>query len=116
MDREQMKIRTKEFAKEVIFLCRKLPSNQEGRLVGSQIFRAGTSVGANYRAACRARSKKDFIFKLGIALEEADETLYWLEILAETKIVEANLLTGLKSEANELIAIFVASLNTAQRS
>ena len=115
MDREGMKNRTKEFAKLIILLCRQLPDTREGRLIGAQLFRAGTSVGANYRAACRARSKADFISKLGIVLEEADETLYWLEILAETKIVRMNLPTGLMAEANELIAIFVSSLNTAKR-
>jgi four helix bundle protein len=71
-----MKIRTKEFAKQVICLCRQLPTTQEGRLIGAQSFRAGTSGGANYRAACRGRSKADFISKLGIALEEADESFY----------------------------------------
>jgi four helix bundle protein len=116
MDRERMKIRTKEFAKETISLGRQLPDTREGRLIGAQLFRAGTSVGANCRAACRARSKPDFISKLGIVLEEADEALYWLEILAETKIVRANLLTRFMAEANELIAIFVSSLNTAKRS
>jgi four helix bundle protein len=115
MDRERMKIRTKEFAKEIILLCRLLPDTREGRLIGAQLFRAGTSVGANYRAACRARSRADFISKLGIVLEEADEALYWLEVLAETKIVRANLLAEIAAEANELIAIFVSSLNTAKR-
>jgi four helix bundle protein len=115
MDRERMKIRTKEFAKEIILLCRLLPDTREGRLIGAQLFRAGTSVRANYRAACRARSRADFISKLGIVLEEADEALYWLEVLAETKIVRANLLAEIAAEANELIAIFVSSLNTAKR-
>ncbi len=115
MDPEQLKIRTKEFAKKVISLCRQLPDNPEAKLIGGQLFRSGTSVGANYRAACRARSKADFISKLGISLEEADEALYWLEILLETNIVQANLLSGIMAEANELVAIFVASLNTAKR-
>jgi four helix bundle protein len=115
MDQELMKKRTKEFAKKVIDLCRQLPENREGRLIGNQIFRSGTSVGANYRSACRGRSKADFIAKLGIVLEEADESLYWLEILAETKIVKADLLTPLMKEANELVSIFVSSLNTAKK-
>ena len=109
-----MKRRTKEFAKRVIGLCRQLPETRDGRLIGNQLFRSGTSVGANYRAACRGRSKADFIAKLGIVLEEADESLYWLEILAETRIIKADLLTPLISETNELVAIFVASLNTAK--
>ncbi len=114
MDQEEMKNRTKEFAKRVINLCRQLPETREGRLIGNQIFRSGTSVGANYRAACRGRSKAEFIAKLGIVLEEADETLYWLEILSETKVVKANLLKPLMKEADELVGIFVASLKTAK--
>ena len=85
MNQEQMKMRTKEFAKRVFSLCRQLPTSREGQLIGTQFFRAGTSVGANYRSACRARSKADFVEKLGIVLEETDESLYWLEILAESK-------------------------------
>ena len=83
-------------------------------LIRKQLFRSGTSVGANYRAACRGRSKADFIAKLGVVLEEADESLYWLEILAETQIVKPELVAPLLKEANELVAIFVASLNTAR--
>ncbi len=114
MGQEEMKNRTKEFAKRVINLCRQLPETQEGRLIGNQLFRSGTSVGANYRAACRARSKAEFIAKLGIVLEEADESLYWLEILSETQIVQVNLLEPLMEEADELVGIFVASLKTAK--
>jgi four helix bundle protein len=76
MNQEQMKNRTKEFAKQVIKLCRQLPETREGRLIGNQIFRSGTSVGSNYRAVCRARSKPDFIAKVGVVLEEVDETIY----------------------------------------
>jgi len=75
--------RTKEFAKRIIELCRVLPDNREGRLIGNQIFRSGTSVAANYRAACRARSGADFISKMGIIEEEADETQFWLEMIKE---------------------------------
>jgi len=114
MDPEQMKRRTKEFAKRVIHLCRQLPNTREARLIGDQLFRSGTSVGANYRAACRARSRADFISKMGVVLEEADESLYWMEILAETKIMKADLLAPLMQEADELVAIFVSSLNTAK--
>ena len=115
MDQKEMTMRTKEFAKQIINLCRQLPPNQEGRLIGNQIFRSGTSVGANYRAVCRARSKADFIAKLGIVLEEADETLYWLEILSETKIINRGDLLSLINEADELVSIFVSSLNTAKK-
>ena len=76
MTKEEMKKRTKEFAQEIIKLCRILPNDREGRLIGNQLFRAGTSVGANYRAAYRARSKRDFISKMGIVEEEADESLF----------------------------------------
>ena len=114
MDQEEMKKRTKDFAKRVINLCRQLPETREGRLIANQIFRSGTSVGANYRAACRARSKADFIAKLGIVLEETDESLYWLEILSETQIVKADLLEPLMEEASELVAIFVTSIKTAK--
>ena len=87
MNQQEMKTRTKQYAKRIIKLCRSLPENIEGRKINDQLFRAGTSVGANYRAACRARSKAEFISKLGIVLEEADECLYWLEIVFETKLV-----------------------------
>ena len=115
MDQEQMKKRTKEFAKRVINLCRQLPNTRDGRLIGNQLFRSGTSVGANYRAACWARSKAEFVDKLGIVLEEADESLYWLEILVETQVMKADLVAPLMEEAGELIAIFVSSLKTAKQ-
>ena len=98
----------------MINLCRNLPQTEEGRLIRNQLFRAGTSVGANYRAACRGRSKAVFISKLGIVLEETDESLYWMEIIVETKIMKADLLAFLMEEVNELIAMFVGSLNTAK--
>ncbi len=109
-----MKKRTKEFAKRIIHLCRKLPPTDEARLIGKQLFRAGTSVGANYRAACRGRSRAEFASKLGIVLEETDESLYWLEIIVETNMMKADLLQPLMEEANQLVAIFVSSLNTAK--
>ena len=86
MNPEAMKDRTKKFAKRIILLCRKLPKNREGNLIGNQIFRSGTSVASNYRAACRARSKAEFIAKMGIVEEEADETLFWLEVIEEVEI------------------------------
>jgi len=109
-----MKNRTKEFAKGIVKLCRQLPETREGRLVGNQLFRSGTSVGSNYRAACRARSRADFVSKMGVVLEETDETLYWLEILDETEIFTGELIQILTREANELVSIFVASLNKAK--
>ena len=115
MDSETMKQRTKEFAKRIIKVCRALPTTEEARLIRAQLFRAGTSVGANYRATCRGRSKADFIAKMGIVLEEADESLYWMEILVETEIMKADLLGSLMDEANQLVAILVQSLNTAKQ-
>jgi len=114
MKAEEMKKRTKEFAKRIIRLCRRLPRTEEGRLIRNQLFRAGTAVGANYRAACRGRSKADFVSKIGIVLEEADESLYWMEIIVEVEIMREELLAPLMKEANELVAIFVSSLNTAK--
>ena len=114
MNREEMKGRTKEFAKRVVRLCRTLPENREGRLIGNQIFRSGTSVAANYRAACRARSKAEFISKMTIVEEEADETLFWLEMLSEMEIVSSGLLSPLMSETNEIVAIVVSTIKTAK--
>ena len=82
--------------------------------IGDQVFRSGTSVGANYRAACRGRSKAEFVAKLGVVLEEADETLYWLELITETEIIKPPRLAALMQETRELLAIFVASMNTAK--
>jgi len=115
MNPEHMKQRTKEFAKRIMKVCRELPRNEEGRLIRNQLFRSGTSVGANYRAACRGRSKADFISKIGIVLEESDESLYWLEIIAETGIMKQRRLGPLMDEAAQLVSIFVVSLNTAKK-
>lgn len=114
MTPEELKTRTKEFAKRVIRVCRSLPGTTEARLIRDQLFRSGTSVGANYRAACRGRSKADFIAKMGIVLEETDESHYWMELLVETEIVKQELLAPLMTEASELTAIWVSSLNTAK--
>ena len=114
MNRREMKDRTKEFAKRIVRLCRTLPNNREGRLIGNQIFRSGTSVAANYRAACRARSKAEFISKMTIVEEEADETLFWLEMLSEMEIVNSDLLNPLMSENNEIVSIIVSSIKTAK--
>jgi four helix bundle protein len=115
LDERAMKIRTKEFAKEIIRLCRKLPKNREGRLIGDQIFRAGTSVAANYRSACRARSKAEFISRLSVVEEEADETLFWLEVINEMKIFNYSKLDALMKENDEILAIIVASIKTAKK-
>jgi four helix bundle protein len=115
MNAEEMRRRTKEFAKKVIELCRELPNNREGRLIGNQLFKSGTSVAANYRAACRGRSKADFIAKLGIVEEESDETLFWLEIIEEMNICDPSAVHLLMQECDEIVAIVVSSIKTAKR-
>jgi len=115
MTQEEMKMRTKQYAKRIIKLCRSLPQTLEGRRISDQLFRAGTSVGANYRAACRARSRADFISKLGLVLEEADESLYWLEIISETKQLNPSLMLPIIKEGNEITAIMVSSINTSKQ-
>jgi four helix bundle protein len=111
---EILKNRTKQFAIRIVRLFRALPNNDEARIIGKQVLRSGTSVAANYRAVCRARSNAEFISKIGIVVEEADETVFWLELLAETKIIGVQKLENLISEANELLAILAASQNTAK--
>jgi four helix bundle protein len=108
-----MKLRTKRFALEIIRLVASLPKTLEGRAIGSQLVRSGSSVGANYRAACRGKSKADFISKLGIVEEEADESCYWLEILIEGNVLPEERVASLLREANEITAIIVASRKTA---
>ncbi len=115
MSEPDLKRRTKAFALRVLKLVDTLPKTTAGRALVSQIVRSGTSVEANYRAACRARSTADFIAKMGIVEEEADETLFWLELLEESQLVPAAKLPAIKREANELIAITVASIKTARR-
>src|SRR5437870_5595858 len=110
-----LKKRTKAFALRMLKLVDALPKTTAGRALASQIVRSGTSVAANYRAACRARSTSDFIAKMGIVEEEADETLFWLELLEESELVTSAKLAAIKQEADELIAITVASIKTARR-
>src|SRR6476661_7086509 len=110
-----LKRRTKAFALRILRLVDTLPKTTAGRSLASQILRSGTSVAANYRAACRAKSTADFIAKMGIVQEEADETLFWLELLEESELVTAAKLTAIKQEADEVIAITVASIKTARR-
>ena len=115
MSEPDLKKRTKAFALRVLKLVDALPKTTAGRVLASQIVRSGTSVAANYRAACRAKSTADFIAKMGTVEEEADETLFWLELLEEFELVTAAKLTAIKRKANELIAITVASIKTARR-
>ena len=109
MDAEGLKKRTKKFGVKIIRLVEDLPSTSTARVIGNQLIRSGTSVGANYRAACRGRSKAEFVAKMGIVIEEADESMYWMEMLIEAGIVSNDELDELISEANELVAIFTAS-------
>ena len=114
MSEPDLKKRTKVFALRILKLVDALPKTTAGRALASQIVRSGTSVAANYRAACRARSTSDFIAKMGIVEEETDETLFWLELLEESDLASAANLISVKKEADELIAITVASIKTAR--
>lgn len=109
-----LKQRTKSFALRVIVLVDSLPTGKTAEVIGRQLLRSGTSVGANYRAACRAKSVADFIAKMGIVEEEADECIYWMELLADARILPMDKLKPLIAEADELVAITVASIKTAK--
>jgi four helix bundle protein len=115
MNSEELKKRTKKFAVQIIEAVKTFPRTMPGEVVGRQIVRSATSVGANYRSACRARSQVDFISKLGIVEEEADETLYWLELSVESKLMEMTEASPLIKEADELTSIFTASRKTAKK-
>lgn len=115
MDKEAMKRRTRQFALRVIRLVESLPRARTAEVLGRQLLRSATSVGANYRAACRAKSTADFISKMGTVEEEADELLYWMELLVEAGNVKSEKMDALIKEADELVATTVASINTAKR-
>lgn len=110
---DTLKERTFRFAENIVRLVRELPSTLEARRIGSQLLDAGTSVAANYRAACRARSHAEFVAKIGLVVEEADETEFWLELLAKTSIVPEPAIRSHREEAYQLTAIFTASHRTA---
>jgi four helix bundle protein len=111
---EELKKRTKQFGLRMIDFTEALPPSQTTNMISSQLLRCGTSVGANYRSACRARSKPDFISKAGISIEEADESIYWMEMLIEAGIMPKEKLTALLKEADEIVAILTASVKTAR--
>lgn len=111
---EQLRERTKKFALAIIRLCRTLPNNPEGWVIGKQLLRCGTSVAANYRAAGRARSQAEFVAKMGIVVEEADESVFWLDLLETAGTIPPKALHEIKKEADELVAIFSASYRTAK--
>jgi four helix bundle protein len=112
---EEFKRRTKKFALQIIRLVESLPRNCTADVLGRQLLRAGTSVGANYRAACRARSASEFSAKMGIVDEEADECIYWLELLIEADLATGDQLRDLLKEANEITAMVVASIRTVRQ-
>jgi four helix bundle protein len=114
MNKEELKDRTKKFALRIILLAGSLPNTKTGNVIANQIIRSGTSVGANYRSACRAKSTRDFINKLNIIEEEADETLYWLEIIKDANLLKPELLNDIIIEADELTAIFTAAGKTSK--
>jgi four helix bundle protein len=113
---EELRQRTKSFAIRIVNLFRSLPHTPDAQTLGKQVLRSGASVAANYRAVCRARSKAEFVSKLGIVVEEADETVFWLDVLTETGVLSSPRVADLQKEANELLAIFSASLRTSKRS
>jgi four helix bundle protein len=114
MNPDELKSRTKKLSLEIIHIVETLPITRSANAIVNQLLRSGTSVGANYRAAYRARSRADFASKAGIAIEEADETMYWMELLCESGLVPKERLSVLIEEANELISILTASVITAR--
>jgi four helix bundle protein len=113
---QDLRARTKAFALRIIRLCTSLPKDPETMVMRRQLMRCGTSVGGQYREACRARSRAEFRSKMRSALQELDETSYWIELLVESKSVASSRLSALMHEANELTATFVSSIKTAMKS
>ncbi|HEX6188202.1 MAG TPA: four helix bundle protein [Pyrinomonadaceae bacterium] len=116
MTSDELKRRTKQFALRVLKLVAALPKTVAGRAIGGQLVRSGTSVGANYRAACRGRSKAEFVAKMGTCEEEADESAYWMEVIIEGELLKRNQVEPLLREAEELTKIFAQSRISASRS
>ena len=116
MTSDELKRRTKQFALRVMKLVDALPRTTAGRAIGGQLIRAGTSVGANYRAACRGRSKAEFAAKMSTVAEEADESCFWLELIIDGSLLEERIVKPLLDEANELTAIFTSAGKTARLS
>ena len=115
MNQEELKERTKRFVLRVIRFVESLHRGRTADVIGRQLLRSGTSVGANYRAACRAKSPADFISKMGTVEEETDESLFWMEMLIEARIVESGKLESLMKEADEILAITVSSIKTIRK-
>jgi len=114
MTTDELKLRTKNFSLRVINLIEHLPNNKVSNVIGNQLLRSSSSIGANYRAACRSRSKSEFISKIRIVEEEADESIYWIELVMEAKLLSENKLIGLLNESKELTAIFTAIGKTSK--
>jgi four helix bundle protein len=112
---KKLQERTKQLAIRIVKAFARLPKDEAARIIGKQFLRSGTSLAANYRAACRARSAADFISKISVVTEEADETLFWFELLVEAGLIRKNLAEPLMTECSELLKIFSASLATAKR-
>ncbi|MBZ5514465.1 MAG: four helix bundle protein [Acidobacteriia bacterium] len=111
---EELRARTKQFALRIVRLFKSLPRSSEAFILGKQLLRSGTAVAANYRAVCRARSKPEFVARMGVVVEEADETVFWIEMLGDAGVMPRSRLESLLAEANELLAIFAASHRTAR--
>ena len=114
MNPEELKTRTRAFALRVIRLGESLPETPAAKVIRNQLLRCGSSVGANYRAACRARSRADFVSKMGIVEEEADETIYWMELLIDAGIVKRHRIAELLDEADQILSIVISSIKTAK--
>ena len=115
MNQEELKARTKQFALRVMRLVDALPRSRSGNAIGNQLVRSGTSVGSNYRATCRSRSRAEFIAKIGVVEEEADESAFWMELIIDGGLLTAPKVTALLQEANELTAIMAASRISAAK-
>jgi four helix bundle protein len=111
---DELKRRSHEFTVRIIELYRALPKTEEARVIGRQLLRSATSMASNYRAVCRSRSSAEFVAKMGIVVEEADETLFWIELLGDSRIVSEEVLAPYKRESIELLSIFAASYRTAR--
>jgi len=115
MEENDLILRTKRYAIRIFKLVEALPRTQAGKTIGNQFIQSGTSIGANYRAACRARSLADFISKIGIVIEETDESAFWLELIVDGKLLKEELVINLLQETKEILAIMIASSNTARK-
>lgn len=114
MTPEELRDRTKTFALRIVKLFRALPTRADAQVMGKQLVRCGTSVAANYRAVCRSRSRAEFVARMAVVMEEADESVFWLEMISDSGIVAPKRLGGLTLEARELTAIFTAAQHTAR--